>query len=129
MRISIIVDANPLISALIGGFAREVLFNHNFNFITTEFTIKEVEKYLPYIAGKTELPIGYIKLQLGKIPLTILSEEFYRDAIPRAKPLIKDSCDIDILALALFKNCPLWSEDKNFEGIKKIVLVKTKDFV
>ena len=30
MKISIVVDANPIISALISGFAREVLFDHNF---------------------------------------------------------------------------------------------------
>ena len=30
MRPTIIVDANPIVSALIGGFSREVLFNHYF---------------------------------------------------------------------------------------------------
>ncbi len=33
MRPLIATDANPIISALIGGFSREVLFDHNFDFI------------------------------------------------------------------------------------------------
>ncbi|HLD73139.1 MAG TPA: PIN domain-containing protein [Candidatus Nanoarchaeia archaeon] len=97
--------------------------------MTTEFTLKEVEKYLPYIAGKAELPVSYIKSLLAKIPLTIVNEKVYEDEIPKAKLLIKDRCDIDILALALSKKCPLWSEDKHFKGITEIVLMKTKDFV
>lgn len=129
MRISIVADANPIISALIGGFAREVLFNHNFNFITTEFTLRGVEKYLSYIAEKTKLPINYLKSLLAKIPLTLVGENDYREAVQKAKLLVKDPCDVDILALAISKNCPLWSEDKHFERIKEIVLLKTKDFV
>ena len=50
MKPVICVDATPIISALIGGFSREVLFSHNFEFATTQFTINEVKKYLPYIA-------------------------------------------------------------------------------
>jgi len=43
MKPTIVVDANPIISALIGGYSREVLFDHSFQFITTEFTIEDFE--------------------------------------------------------------------------------------
>ena len=49
MKIKICVDANIIISALIGGVARNILFDSKFEFITTESTIKEVTKYLPIL--------------------------------------------------------------------------------
>ena len=39
MKIIIVVDANPIISALIGGKSRQILFNSNLNFVTTAYTI------------------------------------------------------------------------------------------
>ncbi len=42
MNITIVVDANPIIAALIGGSSREIFFDRRFEFITTEFTIEEV---------------------------------------------------------------------------------------
>ncbi|MCD6371758.1 MAG: hypothetical protein J7L39_03505 [Candidatus Aenigmarchaeota archaeon] len=52
MNITIVVDANPIIAALIGGSSREIFFERRFEFITVEFTIEEVKKYLPVIAEK-----------------------------------------------------------------------------
>ena len=44
--IKIIIDATPIISALIGGISREIIFDNTYEFLTTEFTINEVKKYL-----------------------------------------------------------------------------------
>ncbi len=128
MRPLLAVDATPIISALIGGFSREILFDHNFEFITTEFTVGEVMNYIPYIAKKTNLPEEFITFLLGLLPLKVYKKEEYRDYIPTAQQLIADPGDVDILALALAKKCPLWSNDTDFEGIPEIRLVKTKDF-
>jgi len=129
MRPSIIVDANPIVSALIGGFSRGILFGHHFEFITTEFTLSEVEKYIPYISTKSGVSIGTIHFLLTLIPLKIVAKEKYSNYIPKATSLVKDKKNIDILALALALGIPLWSNDKHFEGIIEIRLVKTKDFV
>ena len=50
----LVVDANIFISALIGGKAGELLFNPNFDLLTTERTTWEVKKYLPQLAEYTE---------------------------------------------------------------------------
>jgi predicted nucleic acid-binding protein len=42
----LVVDANIFISALIGGKAAELLFDPNFDLLTTERTTWEVKKYL-----------------------------------------------------------------------------------
>lgn len=53
MRITIVVDANPILSALLGGYARRIFFNKHFEFVTTEFTLAEVKNYLPLVAEKS----------------------------------------------------------------------------
>jgi predicted nucleic acid-binding protein len=50
----LVVDANIFISALIGGKAAELLFNPDFDLLTTERTTWEVKKYLPQLAEYTE---------------------------------------------------------------------------
>jgi hypothetical protein len=49
----------------------------------------------------------------------------------RSKKLIayKDVKDVDVLALSLATRSHLWSEDKHFEGIKEIRLLRTKDLI
>jgi len=128
--IKIIVDATPIISALIGGTSREVLFDPTYDFLTTEFTINEVKKYLSYISKKSKTPLEQIEEALKLLSLTIYDKNFYSEQIEKAKQLIehKDKKDVDILALTLKTSNPLWSEDTHFEGINEINLLKTKDF-
>ncbi len=77
MKLVIAVDANPIISALIGGFAREVLFFHNFEFITTEYTLLEVKKYILYICKKTGVSEDLLKILLQRLPVKTYSLEKY----------------------------------------------------
>lgn len=128
--IKIIIDAAPIISALIGGASREIIFDPTYDFLTTEFTIKEVAKYIPYISKKSKACIDEVKELIELLPITIHNRDFYEEEINSAKKLIenKDKKDIDILALAIKTSCPLWSEDKHFKGIKEINLLQTKDF-
>ena len=131
MKITIGVDANPIISALIGGVSREVFFDHRFKFITTEFTLREVEKYLPMISKKSGVDMKRVSLAKSLLPITTYPETFYKQNIQEADKLIGhiDKKDVDILALALSIKCPLWSDDKDFEAVEGITLLKTKDLL
>lgn len=131
MKITIVVDANPIISALIGGVSREVLFDERFNFITTETVINEVKKYIPLIAEKSNRSENYIRFTLSLLPIKAIPKDFYKESIKKAKPLIeeRDKKDVEILALTLAAGVPLWSQDKDFENIDEIVLLKTKDIL
>jgi len=132
MRLRIVVDANILISALLGGKPRFILFDPKFEFATNKFTLKEVEKYVPLISEKSGVPKREIKKGISLLPLKIVSKNYYKDYLKQAEKLIGkiDKNDIDILALYLKEKTFLWSEDKDFEKIKpKINLLKTKDLV
>ena len=131
MKITIVVDANPIISALIGGVSREVFFDHRFNFTTTNFTLQEVKEYLPMISEKSGVDVKKVSLALSLLPITTHPKSFYKNNIQKAEELIGpiDEKDVDILALTLSKKSPLWSEDKDFELVQGITLLKTKDLL
>ncbi|MGC1122401.1 MAG: PIN domain-containing protein [Candidatus Methanofastidiosia archaeon] len=53
MKVAIVVDANPMIAALLGGISRSIFFEGRFRFYTTEYTMNEIHRYIPYIAEKS----------------------------------------------------------------------------
>ncbi len=128
---SIVVDANILISALIGGENQRILFSNNYEFLTAEFTILEVEKYLSLVSKKTGFSEDEIRFALRLFPIQIFNNTFYSKFISKAKELIEkiDPKNVDILALTLATGYRLWSNDAHFEGIKEIQLLKTGDLI
>ena len=127
----LVVDANVFISALIGGKAAELLFNPDFELITTERTTWEVKKYLPKLAGHTDQTPSSLLLLFELIPVKACQSGEYERSLSKAQNLIgnRDPFDVDILALALETGAPLWSNDSDFEEIDKITLFKTKDVI
>ncbi len=131
MKIKIVVDANVIISALLGGKSRFILFDPRFEFITTVFTLKEVKRYIPEISQRSGVPEKEIKKAISVLPLRIVPQKYYKDLLNEAMELMQDidPSDVDILALYLKEKTFLWSDDKDFEKIQnKINLLKTKDF-
>jgi predicted nucleic acid-binding protein len=114
------VDANPILSAIIGGKARSVFLNaDHISFYTTLFNFKEVEKYIPILASKHSLPLDDLYLALSTFPISVCVVEFYKDTLKKAESLIgdRDPDDIHLLGLALKLSCPIWSNDKDFDDV------------
>jgi predicted nucleic acid-binding protein len=114
------VDANPILSAIIGGKARSVFLDaDHISFYTTLFNFKEVEKYIPMLASKRSLPLDDLYLALSTLPISVCDVEFYKDTLKKAESLIRhrDPDDIHLLGLALRLSCPIWSNDKDFEDV------------
>lgn len=132
MVLTIVVDANPILSALLGGYARTILFDPRFCFITTEFTIDEVRGYFPLVAEKSGIPMDEIKEALTLLPFTVFKRTTYRAALPDAKRRIAhiDADDVDILALAIHVDVPLWSNDLHFIRVEPpMKFLRTRDFI
>ena len=129
--IRIVVDANIILSALLGGSPRFILFDSRFEFMTTAFTMEEVEKYLPRVSEKSGVVLEEIRVALSLLPLRIYRKDMYRRALSRARKMMGhiDPCDVDILALYLAESTYLWSEDRGFEKVTPpIRILKTKNF-
>ena len=124
----LVVDANIFISALIGGKAAELLFNPNFDLLTTERTTWEVKKYIPQLAEYTEDTTAHLLYLFELIPVRACQSKEYETSLSTAQLLIgdRDPFDVDILALTLETGVPLWSNDTDFEKIDEITLFKTE---
>lgn len=124
----LVVDANPILSALIGGAANRVFRacpERVGELATTEHTVREVIEYIPELAQKPkvrEAGITEADLHFALVvaPLTIYSREFYEEKREAAYKQIgeRDPDDVDLLALALKLGAPVWTNDQHFREAK-----------
>ena len=124
------VDANPILSALIGGAALRVFRacpERVGELATTEATVREVIEYIPELAKKPKVREAGITeadlyFALVVAPLTIYTREFYEEKRGAAHKRIgeRDPDDVDLLALALKLGAPVWTNDQHFRdtGVK-----------
>lgn len=115
----LVADANVLLSAVIGGRAAYVLQHPS---ITEVFTpssaYDEVLEHLRPVTRKKRLPYGKILLAFAALPVVVVEEEEYQRHISEAKRRIgaRDPGDIDVLALALYRRCAVWSNDNDLKS-------------
>ena len=125
------VDANPLLSALLGGRAREILFNGAYAFFSPQTMLFEVEKYLPFVAQKLDRPELDLFREFELLPVTAVQPHVYDSEMRRATQLIgwRDAKDVPVLALALRLRLPVWTEDRDFENLPGVSVYKTADLL
>lgn len=114
----LVADANVLLSAAVGGRAKLVLTAPEVEeVITPASTLAEVQEYAPYLAKKRRLPLDLVLLTLAALPVTVVEQNTYAVALPEAEKRIehRDPDDVEVLALALHFNLPVWSNDNDFE--------------
>lgn len=113
-------DANVLLSALIGGRAKLALNHPQLGEIfTTEHTFAEVEEYASVLHSKKRLPSDILLLALAALPVTLVKRSQYARSMAEATRRIgpRDPDDVDLLALALHLQIPIWSNDRDFENL------------
>ena len=123
------MDANPLISALLGGRASQLLFSDLFRCVTTERTTWEVKRYIPMIADRSGVSEEEILYLFEAFPLGAYPSGFYEAHISRATERIgdRDPKDVDILALTYKMKAPLWTHDRDLQCVRDIQTVTTED--
>jgi predicted nucleic acid-binding protein len=115
--VELAADANVLLSALIGGQARRVLDHPAVErVLTTEVTMAEVHEYAAELASKRRLSPDIVLLAAATLPVEVVPRSAYAGSIRQARRLIgrRDPDDIDLLALALRFDMPIWSNDNDF---------------
>jgi predicted nucleic acid-binding protein len=115
----LIVDANPILAALLGGQARRVFFEAPIReFAVPEVVLSEVREHLPMLALKLGAAPAFLGYALDLLPLRPYAARAYRDSMAEARRRIarRDPDDVDVLALTLRLEVPLWSNDRDFEG-------------
>lgn len=111
-------DANVLLSALIGGQAVRILRHPAVEeILTTEVTLDEVQQYAAHLARKKCLSVDVVLLAAATLPVTVVPRKTYLRSVAEARRRIgrRDPDDVEILALALQFDVPVWSNDNDFE--------------
>lgn len=123
------VDANPMISAMSGGAAREVIFSGEFTLYSTQHTLFEVEKYIPAMARKLGRREIDLLREFELLPIIACQPSEYDTCLAEAERLIswRDPKDVQILALTLKLGYALWTEDRDFDGIDAISVRRTAE--
>jgi hypothetical protein len=91
----LVVDANPIISALLGGKAKRLFFEADITvFAVADTAFEEVRRYLPKMAEKLGVSLDFLAYALDLLPLTIYSSRIYRHSLKAEKIQIahRDRC-------------------------------------
>ena len=128
---AIIIDANQMISTLLGGKALDILFSGHFRIYTTERKTWEVKRYIPFISQKISVSEEQARRTFELFPVESFHDAFFVDRLPAAHALIgaRDETDVDLVALALKLQYPIWSHDRDFQGLATISVVTTEDLL
>jgi predicted nucleic acid-binding protein len=112
-------DANVLLAAVIGGSAKRVLRHPDVDeVLTTDAILEEVSEYVSILARKKGLPLDVLLAAAASLPVTVVDRSEYKRQIAEAERRIgeRDPDDVELLALALHFDIPVWSNDNDFEN-------------
>lgn len=126
------MDANAILSALIGGKASRVFAKaRNIDFVTSASVIEEIQEYIPVLAQEKKLDRKTMEAIFSLLPLEIVPKEAYNDHIPAASAMVgwRDPEDVELLALALAMGCPIWSNDNDLKELTGIKVYTTAEIL
>jgi predicted nucleic acid-binding protein len=128
----IVVDANILIAALIkDGYTRRLLVFSDDDFSVPEYLFDEVADHLAELEGKSRLPKERIRAVLGEIlhlaNVRVVPIRELTSHLEAARRIAPDKDDSLYFALALKKNCPIWSNDRRLKSQKEVVVFTTAE--
>lgn len=121
-RVSIILDANILIRAVLGQRVRALIHGHaaHVRFFAPDVAYADARKYLPALLEKRAVasePAMAVLDVLERIVLPLGAEVYGGMREPALQRIgLRDQDDWPVVACALALNCPLWTEDTDFFG-------------
>lgn len=132
-KIWVVIDINILISALIknDSVTARIIKSGIFEIYYPEDGMFELEKYRDYIIKKRKkaLQKKSFDYALGFLleSIIVIPSSLYEDKIREAYEIMRDidEKDTPFLALALKLQCPIWSNDGDFEEQNLVEVYKT----
>jgi len=128
-----VIDTNILISALIkdDSTTAEIIKSGIFEIYYPEDGMFELKKYRDYIVKKRKKALQKMSfdyaLNFLLESVIVIPSSLYEDKIREAYEIMKniDEKDTPFLALALKLQCPIWSNDSDFEKQNVVEVYKT----
>jgi len=128
----LVVDTNIIMSALINdSLTRRLIFNPGFQLFLPDFSLEEIEKYSQEIGEKSQMTKEDFNqlLELILLNFSIIKKEKYHTFLGKAEEICKDEKDAAFLALALYLNLPLWSNDKQIKNQSSVKVYSTEEII
>ena len=134
----LVVNTNILFSIFKkDSFTRKLItnekFRQRFRLYSPEQCLKELLNYKDEICKKAEISKEVFHeilsdiISEGLVKFVSLSQ--YEKFLEMAKEISPDPNDIDIFALALKLNCPIWSNDKELKKQNVVKVYSTKELI
>ena len=128
----LIVDSNVLFTFFWkNATATDLFVFQHLELFTPQFTLKEVEKYTHEIMKKARVSqkdFLEIKKEL-QLLIRFVPVQNYTSFLSQAMKISPDPDDIDFFALALEKECPIWSNDKELKQQQVVKVLTTKEVI
>src|SRR3989338_10121248 len=128
----IVVDANPLISLLIKpSRVIELLFRDDIELFAPTLLFDEIQRNLGIIIAKSSLDEKEIEefIVILKGRIKIISEEEFLKFRKKAEEICPDEKDVTYFALAIYLNCPIWSNEKKLKEQTEIRIYSTYELL
>lgn len=126
-------DSNVLISSILGGRAYSIITKYvkEVSFYTTDRNLSEVEKFITVYAEAGRISYREAVIALKSLPVIKCEKKDYYSCLRKAGKIIgqRDRGDMPLLALAIDKRIPIWSNDKDFTGVKVVQVFTTGELV
>ena len=125
----IVIDANVFFSAFIRerSDVRKLIVSQHLELFSPEWLLEEFEKNQGMLLKKMDNKEKFLETkELFFSFIKIVPKEMYEDRIDIVKAELKDNKkDVPYVALALYLNIPLWTNDQGIKKRQKLVKVLT----
>ncbi|MBU3906948.1 MAG: PIN domain-containing protein [Nanoarchaeota archaeon] len=128
----IAVDTNVLFSFFWQeSLTRKLLITSNFELISPELALEEIEKYAQEIKRKLKITDKAFREQLDKLKeiVKFYGKKEYSQFLKEALAISPDKNDAEFFALCLKHSCFLWSNDLLLKNQIKIKVLSTEDII
>ena len=131
---SLVVDSNVIMAAFIrDNISRRIILDYEINLIAPDFILFEIESKRSLILSKSGLNQDSFDLLLSSLSakIKIIPKKDYEPYLNIAKSLIgeRDINDVSYLALAIAKDYPIWTNDKDLHVQKSVKIYTTKQVI
>jgi len=109
-------DSNVILSALVGKAALRIFTRSSVEVFTTARVLDEIREYIPKMASLYKLAPEVLEGQLCLLAIHECASERFEKELPEASRRLakRDPDDVDLLALAMALEVPVWSNDDDF---------------
>lgn len=128
----LIVDANVVIAALIKpGLPADLFFKEELELVAPKLLFEEIKNNKELIVRKSRLSEEEINkfIFIFEQRIFIVPEEEFVRFKKKAEEICPDPKDVTYFALALYLNCPIWSNEKKLKEQPKVEVYATHELM